>query len=373
MIGLDGYYLLTLTVGKYKDFLLNSDQLSEFTIIEVAGNLLPTFQAKFITDIGISKYLSEKNALKVQFGKNLNSLMDIEFLITKSVITKVGGNNVDVSIAGILNANKYVAQPVIKIYPKCKFIDALKSCVSGIFKVDTNVSGSESQNWIQHNITPKKFINDNYLNMDLGDSFPAIAITANRVMIVKDIKKSLKGGINGHQFKLTPEGSGEDGKEVYYKGDYIDESNAGLINNWLGYGRKTVEYNLSSGVESTFNTTTKNLLALNNSIPKDVDIDARFGGLTYSNDNVHSNYNLSRLNNITKLAVFSSIRITVSNRGSYFGVKPLDVIMFVDKNPIGGLTDDIKSGLYICSKVSRTISGSSFNTTLQLVRESHNK
>lgn len=372
MIGVTGNYLLSVSIGEFKDF-LTQDTLHSFTVIEDAGNLLPTFQASIIATSKIAPYLNEGNAIKITLGATLDTLVETEFKLTKVLKVSEGHSANTYNIAGILNADKYTTQPVTQIYTQSSCIEAITQAIAGTLRLDTNILfTNDRMNWIQHNISTRKFINDTYLRMNLGKSFPAIAISLDNKFIIKDVKKSISGlGVLNYDWRLTPSPSRS--TDIIYDGDYVEESNAGIINNWLGYGKRISQYNIEdNAVEDIEPELGTGLLAMTNVVAIDTTIEYRYGGIKHLNPDVHDKYHESHLHNLTQLAINSKHKITCKGSSGYKAVRPLDTAMLIDKDTTTGITTDATSGLYLITKVSRTIIDNTLTTLIQAVRESDN-
>ena len=83
MIEIQGQYIFDMQVGNYKDFIESRD-LVEFTLIEEAGNTLPSFDLKFRFSIPeLRSYLIENNVIRITIGSSDEDKVSIPLRIFK--------------------------------------------------------------------------------------------------------------------------------------------------------------------------------------------------------------------------------------------------------------------------------------------------
>jgi hypothetical protein len=363
--GIDGQYSLSLSISSKKDFVKKEDFV-ELTIIEEAGNVLPTFILMFSsTDEDILRLLHEGNVLKCQFGRDNNSLKDISLSVNKIKTSEEGSDKRVYEVSGFAGNINYITDHFLNISDKKSGIEvALETAKKSFSKVSSNITKSfDKQNWIQHNISDKVFINDCYSH----------AITADGTFILKDILKDIdRPFTNQYDWKLTKEAKLN--KEITYDADYIIENQSGLINNWLGYGRKLIIDNAVTGVQTELFEKPKTVLSLSKDVPKDTTIDSRYGGEHILSENMHEKYHSAYNHNAIGLSNLSKVEQVISFSNYYYPVKPLDLIMFsAPSTELDSQSSEQVSGLYIASKVARTIQSDRMVTTLLLNREAFNK
>ena len=85
MIGVEGQYLFRFDIADRTDFISESNQ-GMLTIIEEAGNYLPTFNLSFkCQDDSIIPLLNERNELNITFGRTLEDMYQSKLAVTKLV------------------------------------------------------------------------------------------------------------------------------------------------------------------------------------------------------------------------------------------------------------------------------------------------
>lgn len=375
-------YIYIFSIGNKKDFIFPAD-LDYFSVIEEAGNVLPTWKMSFrTTDPDLLRVLNEGNDLKVNYGINRDKLIEVPLLITKRTINKAGDQKFQIELLGIYSKLEYVTISHVTISGVKSGIEVLIEIARAHFNVVSNISSSEdSQNWIQPNIVDKRFVDELWLHSYVTDSFLGIGITSDGKFIIKDIKQAIRDIIESKKgvsevvwrpkfkFTSTPEKS----NDISYVGDSYFQSNAGFINCWVGYGKEKPVYVLESDGYSKKMEQISPLLALTNTLNRRASIEKRHDIVGMQNDNVHGKYWQAYLRNIAGLSVFSSDKLTLSFGNVLNDIKIFDIAMYKED-----MLDDVVqseeyySGLYAVGLVGRTLSKNQLITTVELFRESFN-
>jgi hypothetical protein len=126
------------------DFLVEGD-FHELLLVEEAGNVLPSFQTTFWLEKKpeILERLNEGNALQLALGRDEVNVSNLDLLILKKQMSKMGASRFLVKISGLYNTPGYLNDCKIKLTSKQDGISAIKSIASSWFKVDTNISSSK--------------------------------------------------------------------------------------------------------------------------------------------------------------------------------------------------------------------------------------
>jgi hypothetical protein len=371
MIGVDGQYLLRFTIGDQDDFVEEED-LILFKIIEESSNTLPTFEASFaIHDDELLPYLNEGNELKVSIGADKNDLADVTLVITKSKFTRSGESARVITISGLYSALEYISSPKVSISDKKSGIEVINDIVSPYFTFDSNITKSEdSQNWVQTGINDKLFVDELSLHSYVSDSFIAVAISADGTFIVRDMKKMLN---EDYKWRFGSDVEDPD-RDIAISGDLPYESEVGFMNMWAGYQREMKLVDLEKGTESMATEEISPFLALSSKLMRNASVGKKTFEHNIICENVDPNYWNAYLRNLGHLAVFSGIQATVSFQGVFKDIKALDLVMLRDDAPDSSQnqSSDTLSGLWVVSKVVRTVQSKQFWTILEICRESLN-
>jgi hypothetical protein len=366
MIGIEGQYLFRFDISNNTDF-LDTEDLVDFTLIEEAGNLLPTFEFVFLTGAEILTKLNEGNSIGISMGAGKRDMIDSKLIPTSRTIKKQGTSRYLVRLAGLYDALGYVLDCKMRAF-NSSGVSAISSIANSYFSLDFNIeSSNDSQIWIQHNVPSKKFVNNIWMHSNLIPSFPSIGITSDGKFVLKDIISLLK---NDPSWYFVPSVTGQDLEEIEYMSDFVIEADTGFLNQWVGYERTKIIQDIEEDISVSISPTLNTMLAVGG-LERLKDIGTRVAETALLSDNVHSKYWEVYLHNLTHLAVFSAFKLFLSYYGVFKPTQILDLVYFVDKD-IGGTEASIlsHSGRYIISKVSRSLTNKTFVTTCELNRES---
>ena len=370
-IGVDGQFFLSFSLSGNSDF-LEVEDLIELTIYEYAGNILPTFEFEFRSlDEDIFKLLNEGNSIDVQVGRSSQDSEDVQLFPSTLNTTKDGPDARYYKVTGFASSISYITNHNLQITAEKSAVEvAIEVGGNNFSKVISNIKKSnDKQKWIQPNISDKQFLNDVIMRADLGTSFPVFAITSDNSFIINDLEKSV---LDGFKWRLTKNPISE--KDISYDSDASLESQAGFINNWIGYGKELKVINSVSGETDLVFEEPKVIMAMAKELDKSSEISKRFGGSRYISDNVSETYWSAFNHNLQSLANLSKIDNTLSFTDEYFPVKPLDVVMFNEEsNTNSTVSGEEQSGLYIVSGVVKTFQSKRMSTGLIMNREAFNQ
>lgn len=364
-IGIKGQYIFMFSLPGKEDF-LDIDELEEFTLIEEAGNVLPTFELSFFTgDEDLLKLMNEGNDLTVSMG------LDRFEIETKLVLLKIEVTNISQSVRriyinGVYSALKYLKVPVKKISDKKSGIEVIVDTVKSYFKQDiVPLSSSDSQYWIQGNVSDKKFVDNLWLHSDITNSYPLVGVSSDGTFVLRDAK-ALIGSDYKWRFSPVIE---DESRDIIHQGDAVFISNTGFVNSLFGYGKEKLIYDLEIGTESTELQDMTTLLSKTGAVRR-AEVEKRADSPGMINSNVHANYWQSYLKNVTSLAILGSTRLFLSYANMWRDTRVLDLVMYRDLDLSNNAqSSEYQTGLYIVSKVSRTLSKSMLTASLILSRE----
>lgn len=380
MIGIEGDYLFDCSISDVKDFIEFEEQFI-FIINEYAGNIIPDFQMVFVSkQAKIAPLLHEGTLIKAKIGRTYDTLQDMQLYVTTFDSAKHGESHELFTISGFATPVSYPCDYKSASFSKTSAISAVIQIAKKTFKsVITNIDTSlDTQTWIQPFQSDRETIQKIIYRADLGDSFPASAITLDGKFIIKDIKKDLKTNNSKtgkvYDWKLVRNADEKGGREISYVGDAVLTSNSGMINKIIGYGFTLKSLILDTALFKEADISSSSVLANSNKVGGLTGVNKKkFAGLQQT-ENTHANYHKSYYYNITQLLSLSRIELhaTVDNR--YYPFMPLDKFMFIEADVNNSkLSDEYKSGMYYASFISRTIQERKMMTTIKLNRESMNQ
>jgi hypothetical protein len=368
----DQYYL-EVSIADKKDFLSESD-LKEFTIIEQAGNVLPKYELSFSSnDEELIALLNDGNTMNVQFGKSREDVADVKLNIGDLKSYRSSETEHEFKVTGILGHIAYANASKIKCSDKKSGVEVIAETVkeSG-FKFEGNISTSrDSQNWVQYNITSKNFVSQVALHSYLSNSFIATGITIDSRFVLKDIKKEVEAKNSKPDWRLIKDVSKDN--DIDYVNQYIVENNSGFMNAMLANGKNMNINSLTDANYSEYSPEITPILALTQEVIRSKEMGKKYAGTKLQTGNAHDKYWEAYQNNLAKLASLSSFKLTVPCGNKYFPIKVLDVVFFKDSSTTNvNLANEYLTGLYLVSKVVRTIKGKALSTFIEICRESPN-
>ncbi|GEK10245.1 hypothetical protein [Pseudoalteromonas peptidolytica] len=376
MLKIEGQYELNLEIGgvSLADSQGNLD-IQEIEMIETVGTALPTISATLICrDKKVRALFHEGNRLNVMFRRNEDDSDGVvtSFQVTNVMVKRIASHYL-IKFTGIYAAMSYLAEHRQRALKEKSAIEAITTIANTHFKkVDSNLAKSQDrQVWLQPNDTDKKFISDIWLHANLPDSMLMLAPCTNGDFRIRDLKTLVSKAQPNWAFLPNVKDNADD-KNIWYSGEYTINTNSGFINHWLGYGNRVdiTDRDLGEYEELLEMPTPK--LTKSNLFPRRSDIDGRRGTPQWLNDNVHPKYWHAHQQNITSLALFSTVTVTLSYSDQLHPqMRVLDLVSFLEPDSTNAATDETHTGLYIISKLSRKFANNHIVTTVELSRETH--
>ncbi len=371
MIGVAKHYYFKFSLGDLIDF-LGQENFGEFTIIEEAGNALPEFIFSFSSeDEDVIRYLHEGNPLSVEYGMNFNEDSATSKLsISTKKMVREGDTRFAIECKGIFDVIPYITDQYVYTSPRKSGVEVICAIADKYFTIDTNTNASRgSMNWIQPNVTDKRFIDEVALHSYYPNSFLGIGISSDGKFIIRDIKQVVKAN-PAFVFKISDTYKDN---EFPFLGDYELESNSGFINCWLGYKRTKPTYDFEDDRILALNQTIDPMLGDTTKLNQTTDVKRRSALHGIQNDNVHENYWNAKLRNLSGLAIFSTEALVLTaTTTKYFPIKVLDLVEVQDDSLIDkSRAAYIHTGNYLVGKVVRTLFNKRLITTIHLFREAH--
>lgn len=371
MIGVEGQYRASFSLRELKDFLIE-EQLILFKAVEEVGNVLPVYELIIeIMDELVLKYLNEGNVITVALGKTKDDMEETYLIPTKVTPNKIGEHKYQIRIVGIFHKMNYLTDRKVSITDKLKSTDAIKKVVSPYFEFETNVSASDTMNWIQPNTTDKAFVSHIWKHSYIPGSFPAIAITIKGIFRYLDLKKVMQ---DPYKFRFVDKKEKEN--DILFEAGYSVNNASTFLNQIAGYGKKQLVANLEDGTFTLLQQNpAKPSLALSDKIQATSDIAPRYDAHTYqSADNVHPFFWKAKLQNAINLFTMTSVKVSLFFHNQFHKVKPLDLVYFKEEEPLSQKTtsSETLTGLYFITKTSRIIENKTYKTYVEIVRETPN-
>lgn len=371
MIGIEGEFLFSFSLVDYTNIVFTDDLLS-FTVIETCGSpVLPYFELSFtLKNKADLEYFNDSSVISIQLGKNSNDLKDIQFAVKKVLLSPSQESVCTVILRGVYNNQAYLVNTLSEDYNDTSYNVISQIAKRNKFNFKSNVNNTnDSMLWQQasesdfkflHNVWKHSYINDNactLIGIDLDNNF---------------IFKNLIPDIASNNIAYTFTTADSPGDEIQVHSDFKTVNNSTVTNAFGGYIREKYVYNVSKREyelikapdtipvisESAYNNTNANL--------------EKNTGFRYLTPFMHENYYKAELININRMLAISSSQIWVTIFTEYNNVHPLDLVMLLAKD--GNNQSCMQySGLYVVTKVVRTVQDRRMVTSVLLSRESFNK
>lgn len=371
MINVKDQFVMSISIDTKKDFVSVSD-LSEFSITEYAGGLLPTYDLMFVTeDESVLSMLHEGKTISIQYGKDTNSLEDAILFPGDIKTVKEGNNKRYIEVSGYAVSLAYVTNPYSKISDQMSAVELMIATAKIDFKrVVTNIEKSkDKQNWIQPGINNRAFLSHLMMRANIMPSFITTAILANGTYVIKDLIKDIKENKPVWRFvrgKTTE-------NFIDYNADATASSHNLYFNNWTGYEKEKIVLNFSTGKVEKVSTAFKPLIAMAKEIDKDPKVKGRFNGFEIQNEFVHESFWAAYDHNLVNLTQLSKIEVATSFMDQYRKIAPLDLVSYVETDTTDkGSSSEYTSGLYYVTRVTKSVQEKRYITTVSLNRESIN-
>ena len=374
-IGVEGQFHLSFTIGTERDFMALED-LHEFSETSEAGNVIPTFSLTFSTsNERIFGLLNEGNDIRVSFGQSYDSALDYVFCASK-VSSSINEGKATFSCIGLLSRLPYLSNPKRRIIGPLSGVEVAEQvCEENQLIFDSNIAkSSDSQRWIQANVSDRKFVSDCLLHSFVAGSFLASALSSDGQFRVRDIRKLAKETEPVWIFNQTASRTSAP-NEILYSFSPEYEVNTGFINYWIGYGQEKGIFSLEDSDLRTISEDVRPVIALTDQLARRAGMEKKYQSTAIQNENVHPNYWKAALQNVTNAAVFGTIKITLTFEREFKDVRVLDLVSFFDSaidDPNAG-SSRAQSGLYLVSRVTRAVKNKQLSTTVVLCREATNE
>lgn len=372
MIQSKGQYACTFELGNLKNF-IEERNFNQLILSSDAGGNLPSFKLSFSTNrSSIFSFLNEGNLLKIGLGTDVKNIRNNVYKIYgQPEIKKIGTDVYMISLSGLLNAPNYFGN-FSHITEKISAVEAAQEMMKrrGFLLDKNNVAKSkDEQRWIQFGCSDRRFLNYLLIHADMGLSAPLFSITKENVFRVYDLDTVLKQ--NKYKYRFT-QFSQKNNDIVFEDAEYLNDRTS-IINSWIGYDTEEPEFNLISGQHEKYLSELKNILSINKYLGRAKNEEKRLEEISFMNDNVHSNFNKSRLRNLRKLISLSNLRLGISFDKIFRPIEPLDIVIYEDPETGNkGFNNKFVSGMYIVTKNVLTFENRDIRSYNEITRESFN-
>lgn len=377
MIGVAGQYVAIFDLDGLTDF-LDEAQFEALIMIQTVGGQLPSFEMRFKSaSPEVHKKINEGSPLTITYGRDLEGMTTSTFSISNPVITRGGQDNYSYFIKGVLNHQSYINNQSVQIHKSKSSKEVIEICAgrNGL-SPDVKASPDDTMNWVQAGVTDFEMIQETYLRSWMGSdsTCASVAITPASEFRYYDLKKKY----SSEDWKVSSDDSIMHA-DVNIGIDYKIENGNSMLNNWMGYGLQTREYDLKTGIPQLIEPSNKS----GSGLPI-CTVGAGSPQFNRSNketphhnayepfivENMHPSWHKAYANNMTRLALLSTISIDVTYNHIFLDMKVLDTVKIMDREIFNSEAEsnlaDMYSGRYFISHVALSYSGRQLSTRVTL-------
>ena len=373
MIGVEGQYFLKVSIGGEDDVIAEED-LILLKLQEETGNVLPRFELVFLSsDQSLITKLNEGNDVTLVMGRSQtdDGRIEAKMQIVIPNENKDSGDKRRIHLLGVYKNLVYTTNPSTEITDKMTGMEVVQKYASQNWEVDIQPSTSDDDKmpWMKQFTTNKKMVDKALEHLHLEKGVPICGITCQGKFIVRNIE-DLKSQSPKWNFTRDPKG----GTDMFYDSNPQITNESTFNNTVNNYGRSVRVFDTIKGISKVIEYKGKPQLAQTPSLPRSKDIKMIPGATEFRTDNVHKDWELSRLKNSTELTSLSSVRASISVPGVFFPVEVVDPVTISDTGigPLSSLINDLTSGSRIVTKICRIIANRQFSTYIEMVVESVN-
>ena len=378
MIGVDGQWVLSLSLDS-QELKIPPTDLIEFSIIEEAGNLLPTWSLQFYsTDYTFTKRWNEGAALTVSWGRDRHSLKPVILQVVNPSMVPAGDGRLVYAATGVLDALAYVNTPHVRTLGPVDALTIIKTIVSNYFTWDSNniTKSQDTQAYIQPNTSDKKFVDHLSRHAYLKGSYFGTAITADGRFRAVDAKAVLTEDAK-YSIGLRLDPNSNYGKELTMISAPQYSSNSPLSNMLIGYGVEKPMVDTTTGTRIVHKPKPNIVAAQATKLPRSVAVERRTSVPVRLSTSHDVNYHVAAANNYMGLMNLSNESVTVLLECGLETISVWDTVQYTALAPgnDGKAVDEIHSGKYVVGLVSRACTGigqNRFLTRVRMFRESTN-
>lgn len=369
-----GQAVVSMEIGGV-DVIEDQDNLDELMVMERAGTELPVLETVFrCSSNDVMSRINESNRLVISLGSDDIDLADSEFLVQDLVVSRSGRDYWSVYLNAIRNSIVPWAAPRVEISDEMSGLRRVREVAERADAVESNVEDSQDrQRWIQHGVPDKVHVDSVLMHCDLPGSFPMTAHTLDNFRIYDAVTKFRE--TEDWWLSTRPEDAtaGGDVPVVLVDTDGYVEQLSGFFNSVGARGQTLATMKLDNSMPGRIESEGLGLLSQSGADSVSQEFAKTSNRRRYISRNVHPRYWETWAHNRTQLELHSSSVLTVSWRGRYTPLRPLDKVYFGDRDIHGRESiAESYSGHYVVCKVSRTFKDNNFQTTAQLCRESLN-
>ena len=380
MITLSEMFVLDLQIGTVRDVLMNSEDLISFKIVVGSRGELPSLEISFTSsNVEVFKSMNEMNFLTLTYGRTLSNARINEWDFKFPSISKVGADKYKYDLTCLLRVPNYLSNSKAECYKGSSKSAIQAALASTGLILDAKVDCKDVMSWIR-DTTVFKFIQDTYLRYWSGDeeTCAAVAVTLDKELRFYDLRKHILEKMPNPDFKTSLVSA----NKSLAPDMFSIKPGDGLLNDWVGNGRNFLQYNLDTGeIEDIKPNLSRSLFETQASMDqllnrKSDQVPRPAPPQSFCGDNVHENWNRAYAQNLTRLALVSSIGVSLQYQGRMVELDPLDLVVLSSqeiksKGDSGNRYSYTYTGLYLVDSWSLQYVNNHLLTRIDLTRDAN--
>lgn len=310
-----GFYF-DLQIEDYKNFIRLNDIL-KFEMIETVGIELPTVEVLFITsDIKVKNMLLENNIVKILMGNDKTDYDIFEVSILEKDARDHQIGSYSCYFKGFVGDKRFIIDKVQDGVNSSPLEGISKVCDKLLLRYGTKLelqsdiesnSNLESQimNWFIADESYRHLMLDMWSHLDIRPSFPLIAISRYKTILLKDFDNLINGDIKWN-FTQNVNTSQSNNNNLIFINPFAVKNNTEIYNIYAGYGKVVNIYDIEKGSYDIHVHSPSNLLGASQALDMSKAGNRTLNGFKKSS-NISTNYHQSYMYNVARLMAISSI------------------------------------------------------------------
>lgn len=381
LVGVRGQWFIALHIDGFGD-LLGAGSISQFVMEEKIGGDVPAFSLSFnTTKKGLVQHLNEGVDLMVAFGKDPEGL---SFRFALMTIQKFSNSiteseMINIQVAGLIKEGADFLRENKQVGYKDKTSkEAIIDTARNYFDIEDYAPGIEpddKMNWVRPNATASKFIEDTWKRSFVSDDdslvyaleFGGIETgfsgddAGRGVFKIATIKSLMEQNGGTPRWYLEQHDAKE--TEPFNHASYYPEvsvnSDFGLMNNMITQTKTTPVHNVVEGKNGHVETPELKTAFVEGSLnlAKDGPKLTEHQVALVDPENVHENYNKSRLVSVPRNSMINSVELDVVIENKWQDYRLFDLIHYKPWRPhIESLFQDESKalgGIYVITRIAR--------------------
>ena len=373
MIGVNGQYIFSVSIGDKEDF-LKEDKFTSFILIENIGLSLPYWELKFDCVFPeLSRYFNEKQPIIVKFGTDMNSLDSLNLIIKKPIVVPQSSGSSSVILRGFTEMHSYLENEYMNVYPDCTSKDLMEQKAQAYgLQFKSNIEATnDKMTYYQPGCSDFKLLFTEWLHSYYQDNDIIIPTITTKGILSYNSLKDLIANSDPEELPAFTNSNPEK-NEIQVDANQGGDSNTTISNSFGNYAKDRYIFDIDEGIFTHVNVENSTPIISESKTTSVDESISKSSGFFVQSSNVHKKYYEQELINKQKYFSIQSTKQWVSVADSIVkDIYPGDLVMYMSKKP-NGQVDDYVSGMYLVNRRVLSIKNRKVHTNFLLTRENMN-